>query len=74
MTFDLTAPAQVMWHLDEEDPPDDWDDAIAFPTLSEALAAIFGGTPQTGHPWVLCRRRVFSPREAEALWLGRDDP
>jgi hypothetical protein len=71
MALDFTAPAQVMWHSDEEEPPDDWSDALSFPTLHEALEAIVNGTPQTGHPWVLCGTRVFAPHEVEEL--GRDD-
>jgi hypothetical protein len=67
MSHDFTAPAHVMWHPDEEAPPDDWDSALAFPTLRDALEAIVNGTPQTGHPWVMCRRQVFSPHEVEDL-------
>jgi hypothetical protein len=68
MGHDFSAPAQVKWHPHEEEPPDDWDDAIRFATLREALEAVVNGTPQTGHPWVLCRRRVFAPHEVEDLW------
>jgi hypothetical protein len=68
MALDFTASARVKWHLDEEEPPDDWSDAVSFPTLSEALEAILSGTPQTGHPWVRCGKRIFAPHEVERLW------
>ncbi len=67
MRRDLTVPAAVKWHPDEEDPPEDWSDALVFPTLREALEAIANGTPQTGHPWILCRRRLLSPSQIEEI-------
>ncbi len=69
MHHDLSAPAQVMWHGDEERPPEEWSGAIRFATLREALDAIFTGAPQTGHPWVLCDGHIIAPRESEAMWL-----
>ena len=39
MHHDLSAPAQVMWHRDEERPPEDWSGAVRFLTLREALDA-----------------------------------
>jgi hypothetical protein len=68
MHHDFSAPAEVKWHPDEEEGPDDWSGAIRFPSLREALEAIVNGAPQTGHPWVRCRGRRFSPHEVEDLW------
>jgi hypothetical protein len=68
MAHDFTAAARVKWHSDEEEPPEDWGGAIRFATLREALEAIVNGMPQTGHPWVRCGRRIFSPHEVEDLW------
>jgi hypothetical protein len=67
-SHDFSAPAVVKWHPDEEEPPDDWAAATRFPTLRDALEAIVNGTPQTGHPWVRCGTRTFSPHEVEDLW------
>ena len=68
MQHNFEAPAEVKWHPDEEDAPETWADAIAFPTLRQALDAIVNGTPQTGHPWVRCGERIFAPHEVEDLW------
>lgn len=68
MDHDFDAAAEVMWHLDEEEPPEDWSGAVGFPSLREALESIVNGMPQTGHPWVRCGLRVFSPQEVEDLW------
>ena len=69
MSHDLSAPAEVMWHLDEEEAPEDWSGAVGFPTLREALAAVFTGAPQTGHPWIRCEGHILPPHDIEALWL-----
>lgn len=68
MRHDFDAPAELLWHPDEEDGPDDWAGAVAFPTLRAALDAIVNGTPQTGHPWVRSSGKVFAPHEVEDLW------
>ncbi len=68
MQHDFDAPAEVKWHLDEEEAPGEWTGASAFPTLRQALDAIVNGTPQTGHPWVKCRARIYAPHEVEDLW------
>ena len=68
MSNDLSAPAEVMWHSDEEEPPEDWSDASEFPTLGAAVEAILTGAPQTGHPWIRCGDHILAPREIEALW------
>ena len=68
MNRDFNAPSEVKWHPDEEEAPEDWSGAVAFPTLREALEAIVNGTPQTGHPWVRCGLQVFAPHEVEDLW------
>ena len=68
MQHDFDAPAEVQWHGDEEDAPEEWSGAVGFPTLRQALDAIVNGTPQTGHPWVRCGGRVFAPHEVEDLW------
>lgn len=68
MQHDFNASAEVKWHFEEEEAPDDWSGAVAFPTLREALEAIVNGTPQTGHPWVRGAGRIFSPHEVEDLW------
>jgi hypothetical protein len=70
MSYDLSAPAEVLWHSSEEDAPEDWSGAVSFATLSEAVEAIVGGTPQTGHPWVRCGEHVLAPHDIEALWGG----
>ena len=57
MQHDFDAPAEVIWHADEGEEPDNWSRAVRFPTLREALEAIVNGTPQTGHPWVRCATR-----------------
>lgn len=67
MDLDFSTPAELKWHLDEEEPPEDWWDAISFPTLREALGAVVHGTPQTGHPWIRCEGRVVGPQEVETL-------
>jgi len=67
MNHNFTAPALVKWHLDEEEEPEDWAGAIAFPTLHHALEALVSGTPQTGHPWVRSAGRVYAPHEVEEL-------
>ena len=68
MEHDFEAPATVLWYPDEEDAPESWDGAVDFPTLREALESIVNGTPQTGHPWVRCGERIFTPHEVEDLW------
>jgi hypothetical protein len=68
MSHDLTAPAKLVWHFDEEEPPESWTNAAEFPTLREAMDAIVNGAPQTGHPWLLCGTRLLAPREIEDLW------
>jgi hypothetical protein len=68
MQHDFDAPAEVKWHADEEEEPEDWSRAIAFPTLRQALEAIVNGTPQTGHPWLRCGVRIYAPHEVEDLW------
>jgi hypothetical protein len=73
MSIDLSAPAELLWHASEEDPPEDWSSAIGFATLSEAVEAIFEGTPQTGHPWVRCSGQVFAPHEIEEHWRAEPD-
>ena len=73
MNHDLSAPAEVMWHLDEEEAPEEWTDAIEFPTLREALEAVFNGAPQTGHPWIRCSGVVFSPHDIETNWPQADE-
>jgi hypothetical protein len=65
---DFAAPAEVKWHPDEEEPPEDWRGAVRFGSLRQALEAIVNGTPQTGHPWVRSSGRLFSPHEVEDLW------
>jgi hypothetical protein len=72
MSHDLTARAKVVWHFDEEEPPEDWSGATDFPTLREAIEAIVNGVPLTGHPWILSGGRILAPHEIEALW--EDDP
>ena len=72
MAYDLTAPARVKWHIDEEEPPEDWSGAVKFSCLREALEAIVNGTPQTGHPWVRCGRPIIAPHEIEEIWLRAD--
>ncbi|HWT31772.1 MAG TPA: hypothetical protein VN240_12195 [Propylenella sp.] len=68
MQHDFEAPAEVTWHADEEEEPDNWSGAVRFRTLREALEAIVNGTPQTGHPWVRCGLRIYAPHEVEDLW------
>jgi hypothetical protein len=68
MQHDFNAPAEVVWHADEEDAPGDWSHALAFATLRQALEAIVNGTPRTGHPWVRCATHVYAPHEVEDLW------
>jgi hypothetical protein len=68
VTHDFSASALVKWHPDEEEPPESWSGATAFATLREALDAIVNGAPQTGHPWVRCGGRIYSPHEVEDLW------
>ena len=68
MDHDFKAAAEVKWHLDEEEEPDDWSGAASFPTLRLALDAIVNGAPQTGHPWIRCGVRVYAPHEVEDLW------
>ena len=68
MQRDFDAPAQVRWHGDEEQGPDDWSGATNFATLRDALDSIVNGTPQTGHPWVRCGGKVYPPHEVEDLW------
>ena len=68
MDHDFDAPAEVKWHVDEEEGPDNWSGAASFATLREALDAIVNGTPQTGHPWVRSAGRTFAPHEVEDLW------
>ena len=68
MGHDFDAPAQVTWHGDEEEAPEDWSGAISFPTLREALGAIVNGTPQTGHPWVRAAGQTYAPHQVEDLW------
>jgi hypothetical protein len=64
----LDAPAQVIWHSHEEDPPTSWAEATSFPSVREALNAIVNGTPRTGHPWVRSEGQVFAPHQVEDLW------
>jgi hypothetical protein len=68
MQHNFEAPAEVTWHADEEEAPEDWSAATTFPTLRQALDAIVNGTPQTGHPWVRSENRIFTPYEVEDLW------
>ena len=68
MKHDFDAPAEVTWHTDEEEEPEDWSGAAGFASLREALEAIVNGTPQTGHPWVRCGTRIYAPHEVEDLW------
>ncbi len=68
MTRDLSAPADVQWHADEEQAPADWSAAVPFASLRDALHAIVNGTPQTGHPWVRSGGTVYAPHEVEDLW------
>jgi hypothetical protein len=68
MSQDFDAPAEVKWHPDEEEPPEDWSGAIGFPSLRDALDAIVNGMPQTGHPWVRSAGHLYAPHEVEDLW------
>jgi hypothetical protein len=68
MQHDFDAPAELKWHRDEEEEPEDWSGAIAFPTLRQALEAIVNGAPQTGHPWLRCGLQIYAPHEVEDLW------
>ncbi len=68
MRHDFNAPAEVIWHSDEEQPPGSWADAVAFPSLRDALDAIVNGRPQTGHPWLRSAERIFAPHQVEDLW------
>ena len=68
MQRDFSAPAEVQWHPDEAEPPDDWAAATPFASLRDALDAIVNGTPQTGHPWVRSGATVYAPHEVEDLW------
>jgi hypothetical protein len=68
MAHDFDAPAEVIWHRDEEEPPQSWADAVAFASLREALDAIVNGTPRTGHPWLRSGRQIFPPHDVEDLW------
>jgi hypothetical protein len=72
MSHDLSAPAAVLWHPDEEEPPEDWSGAVEFPSLREAVDAIVTGVPLTGHPWIRCGGEVFAPHEIEALWQEQE--
>lgn len=68
MSRDFSAPAEVVWHLDEEDGPSDWSSAMQFASLRGALDAIVNGTPQTGHPWIRSSGEIFAPHQVEDLW------
>ena len=68
MHRDFDAPAQVIWHADEEQPPEHWDGAVSFASLREALDAIVNGSPQSGHPWLRSGELIFAPHEVEDLW------
>ncbi len=68
MQHDYEAPAEVKWHSDEAEQPENWLGAVGFATLREALEAIVNGTPQTGHPWVRCGTRIYAPHDVEDLW------
>ena len=68
MRHDFTAPAEVKWHLGEEEAPGEWSGATTFTTLREALDAIVNGAAQTGHPWVRSGGRIYAPHEVEDLW------
>ena len=66
MAHDQEQRARLKLHPDATTAPQDWSDAIEYPTLTHALEAAVDRMAE--NPWIRSSERTLSPAEIDDLW------